>query len=95
MYFYYNNQGLVKMRSDSALEEYGTLSRVAITPMPEDQEKIDQNYIIKIKDDKLDFEKHPQLKNREMEEEKILLRDKAKNGKLTISDVSEFITKFL
>lgn len=89
MFFYYDNEGRIKMRSDS--EIVTDLSFAEIVPTVEEQEKIDLNYITFIKDGKLQFEISPIIEAAQLEQKKQDLKDKAKNGTLTMADVAQFL----
>lgn len=90
MYVYHDNQGVVAMRSEKPLTKYGNLIEKKILINEPDKENLD-GHIIRISNDKLEFEKMPRVKDGERTIVKEELRVKAQNNTLEIKDILNFI----
>lgn len=95
-YFYYNNQGAVKMRSEERIEEHGTLTEIERTV---DVQDLEENPVISIKNNQLTLEDRPRLqeenKQEGLEMQKRQLKEKLKNKTVTLDDITNFITNYL
>jgi hypothetical protein len=78
MILYYNAEGLVKMRSDSRLET--ALESFDLVPTQEQTELIEKNYIIRIKNNEITFEKPPHIIEEEAVLAEITRKDELKNN---------------
>lgn len=81
------------MRS-AGLIEAPDLIRLEITPTPEEQEKIDQNYLYSIKDGKLQFTEPPWVKEPKKQQTIETLKQNIKTAQ-TLEDVKNIVQTLL
>lgn len=92
MKFIYNNLGEVKMIANGDIDyDTSIFSAVDIDPTPEEQEKIDQKYLIKIVDGSLVFELNPAQE--EVEKKQQLVQ--SINNAQSLSELKEILTQIL
>lgn len=79
------------MRSDKKLKDFGNLIEVKITPKVEELDKIEENYILKVKEGKLEFEENPRKKEGNKILERTVVLGKIKDGTITIGELAQYV----
>lgn len=79
------------MRSDKKLKDFGNLIEVKITPKVEELDKIEENYILKVKEGKLEFEENPRKKEDNKILERTVVLGKIKDGTITIGELAQYV----
>jgi len=89
MYFYYNNQGEVKMISEKRTE--CSLNELKKTVTAEEKERISLNHPMKVVDENISFELPARVKEEVNEAVEKLREKKLRGEKITSEDLAEFI----
>jgi hypothetical protein len=89
-YIYYNTDGLVKMRSETKIET--DLKSLEVNLTSEEEEKVGQNYMITVKGKEIGFEKTKQIVKKEAIDD---LKEKVKEGKVKLEDITELLINIL
>jgi len=89
-YLYYNNDGLVKMRSEAKIQT--ELNHIKVNLTEEEQEGFQKNYMTWIRGKKIEFQKSKQAIKEEAIEK---LKQKAKEDKIKLEDITELLINIL
>lgn len=93
MFFYYSNNGLVKFASEEMIE--ADLPYIEVPMTEELSEQMEAKYTLKVTDGNLEAERSLWLENFQREQARDDLVNRARNNRLTMEDVSNFIRDFL
>jgi len=95
MIFTYDKNGRVMFISDKKNKTDKQFQTVSIKPTKDEKEKIEQNYILYIKDKKLKCEKPDRIEQEEKITQQKILKEKLKKGSLTEEEKNKLLLTLL